>query len=146
VWLSPRKPNSVDVSDVLLFDPAGREVGDLESAMQTALPEDAVTRGKLGMYWEIYGLARADSALPVSLTLTPVGRSALRRLSESIGLAQRTSPLNIAWRDTPGAESVSARSVVLDFSLVPRGRYELRVEVRPAGQAAASSTRTIQLQ
>ncbi len=143
VWLPARNAGEASVSDILLFAPGAAEVRDLEQALPTALPGNEVTRGKTGFYWEIYGLAVADSALPVSLQLTPINRNALRRLGESIGLVNRATPLNIGWRDSPGHGAVSARSVVLDLSLIPRGRYELRVEVKPAGRDPAVSSRTI---
>jgi hypothetical protein len=146
VWLPPASRGDIELSDVLLFEPAGTEVTDLSQALPGALPGYSLKRGKVGVYWELYGLARADSALPVSLTLTPVGRSTIRRIGESIGLAPRSSALNISWRDTPGAGVISTRSVVLDLSLIPRGKYQLRVEARPAGRPPASASRTIEIQ
>ncbi len=142
----PKKPaGDIDISDILLFEPGADEIADLPSALPLALPGHDVKRGKTGIYWEIYGLAAADSALPVSLTLTPFGQSALRRIGESIGLAPRTSPLNIAWRESPRAGGISARSVVLDLSLIPRGKYVLRVEVRPSEKSPAVSSRQIEI-
>ena len=135
----------VDVSDILLFSPEQPDVSDLDSVLSSALPGTEIARGTVGAYWEIYGLAEADSALPVSLELTPVGRSALRRMGESIGLTTRASSLNIRWREAPGLGGISSRSVVLDLSLVPRGRYELRVAVDPAGRVAAASSRIIEV-
>ncbi len=145
VWLPEKDEGDVEVSDILLFEPGNNEVADLQSALPLALPGHEVKRGKTGIYWEIYGLAAADSALPVSLTLTPFGQSALRRIGESIGLAPRTSPLNIAWRESPRAGGISARSVVLDLSLIPRGKYVLSVEVRPSGKSPAVSSRQIEI-
>ena len=143
VWLSPRDSAEVEISDILLFTPSQEEVTDLEQVLPVALPGVELSRGKVGMYWEVYGLSRADSALPVTLTLTPVGQSALRRIGQAIRLVKETSPLNIAWRDTPKTGGISTRSVVLDLSLIPRGKYELRVEGRAAGRTPASSVRTI---
>lgn len=146
VWLPPKPADAVDLSDILLFEPGAAEVTDLSQALPGALPGNAVKRAKTGIYWEIYGLTQADSALPVTLTLTPVGQSALRRIGESIGLAPRTSPFNIAWRDTPAMGGISSRSVILDLSLVPRGKYVLRVEARPSGKPPASASRAIEVQ
>ncbi|HEX5577729.1 MAG TPA: hypothetical protein VFX40_05090, partial [Gemmatimonadaceae bacterium] len=146
VWLPATSPGEVSVSDVLMFEAGPLEVRQLEEALSSALPGNEVKRGRTGFYWEIYGLSAADSALPVSLSLTPVGRGTIRRIGESIGLARRASPLNIVWRDTPGLGSISARSIVLDLSLVPRGRYELSVGVQPKGKPPATSRRTILVQ
>jgi hypothetical protein len=145
VWQPPLAVGEVGVSDILLFSPRDSDVTDLESALPSALPGNELKRGRVGAYWEIYGLSPADSALPVSLQLTPVNRNTLRRIGESIGLASRATPLNIRWSETPAAGGISSRSVVLDLSLIPRGRYELRVEVRPAHASAAASSRIVEI-
>lgn len=142
IWLAPLAPGEVSVSDLLMFQPLANDVRDLAEAISSALPGNEMSRGKVGVYWEIYGLAPADSALPVSVQLTPVGRSALRRFGETIGIVTKASPINIGWRDTPTA-GIAARSVVLDLSLIPRGRYQLSVEVKPTGRAAATGSREI---
>ena len=145
VWLPAKRAGEPSVSDILLFNPVASDVRELPEAVATALPGTEVGRGRVGLYWEIYGLARADSALPVKVMLTPIGRNVLRRIGESIGLTERASPLNIGWRDTPGLGSVSPRSIVLDLSLVPRGRHEVKVQVEPSGRAAVASTRVIEI-
>ena len=132
--LAPRKPNSVDVSDILLFDAFAPEATDLPSILPHALGSMTVDGSrKLGLYWEMYGLARADSALPVSLTLTKFNEGILRKLAQSIGLGTRSTPLSIAWHETPALGGVATRSVVLDLSLIPRGHYRLKLELTPAG-------------
>jgi hypothetical protein len=145
VWQPPLRSGEVEVSDILLFQPAASEVSDLGDAISSALPGNELTRAKVGAYWEIYGLAAGDSALPVSLQLIPVGRNTLRRIGESIGLATRATPINIRWSESPATGAISSRSVVLDLSLIPRGRYELRVEVKPSKKPAASSSRTVEI-
>jgi hypothetical protein len=139
-------PAGISMSDVLLFDPAEREVSTVDSAMITALGSSTVPRAKVGIYWETYGLARTDSAMPVSLTLTRVSQGALRRLGESIGLASKTNPLSIRWTQTMSLASVTSRSVVLDLSLVPRGKYQLRIDAGPEGKPVATTAKLIELQ
>jgi hypothetical protein len=139
-----RTPNSIAVSDILLFD-ASPDAIDLTSILPYTLGSLTVPRDrKLGLYWEAYGLARPDSALPVSLTLTRM-EGALRRLAEAIGLGKRSSPLSIAWRETPSMGGIASRSVVLDLSLIPRGRYRLKLELTPSGSPPVTSTRIIEI-
>ena len=138
--LSPPVPGKISMSDVLLFDPRDRDVSDIGEAMQSALGSAAVPRAKVGLYWEIYGLAKTDSAMPVSLTLERVSKSAFRKIGESIGLTTKSSPLSIRWTQTMSLTSVTARSVVLDLSLIPKGKYRLRIEAGPA-----STSRLIEL-
>lgn len=144
--LKPYKAGAVSLSDPLLFEPSDAEIGDLESAMRTALGGNSVRRGKVGIYWETYGLARTDSAQPVSLTLTRVQVGTLRRIGESIGLASRTSPLTIRWNQMMSLGSVTSRSVVLDLSLIPKGRYLLKIDAGPESRIAATSSRIIEIQ
>jgi hypothetical protein len=128
IKLAPGKPGNVSMSDVLLFQPQDAEVADLDAAMHTALGSTSVPRGKLGIYWETYGLARTDSAQPVSLTMTRVQQGTLRRIGQSIGLASKSSPLTIRWNQTMSGGTMTARSVVLDLALIPKGKYLLRIE------------------
>ena len=144
LWLPRRAPNTIAVSDILLFE-ASPDVSDLASILPHALGTPTVAGDrKLGIYWEAYGLARPDSALPVSLTLTRM-EGGLRRLAEAIGLGKRSSPLSIAWRETPSMGGIATRSVVLDLSLIPRGRYKLKLELTPNGSPPVTAARMIEI-
>lgn len=146
VSLAPRKPNSVSVSDILLFDAGSPEASGLAAILPRALGSLTIDRSsKLGLYWETYGLSKPDSALPVSLTLSRITEGALRRLAEAIGLGKRTAPLSIAWNETPPLGGVATRSVVLDLSLIPRGRYRLKLELTPGGSRPVTATRVIEI-
>jgi hypothetical protein len=144
LMIAPYVAGSVAMSDPLLFDPDDSEVSGLESAMSRALGETSVTRGKLGIYWETYGLAQTDSAEAVSLTLTRVQEGTLRRIGEAIGLTNRTSPLTIRWNQIMSV-GVTSRSVVLDLSQIPRGKYMLRIETGLEGATLAQSSRLIEI-
>jgi len=137
--MRPRRPEEIALSDALLFEATDSAVGDLETAMKYALGSNTVRRGKVGIYWETYGLAQSDSTQPVSLTLTRVQVGALRRLGESIGLASRMSPLKIQWNQVNGS-TIAYRAVVLDLSLIPAGKYELTIQT-----SSAVSTRVVEL-
>lgn len=144
VWLAPLPPNTVAVSDILLFDASTTPSTDLASILPFALGRSTVEGPrKLGLYWETYGLARPDSALPVSLTLSRVN-TGLRKLAEVIGLGKNT-PMSIAWRETPALGGIATRSVVLDLSLIPRGRYRLKLELTPRAGPPVTSTRVIEI-
>ncbi len=146
VWLPPKPAGGIALSDILLFEPNAADVRDLPQALPLAIGSNIARRAKLGVYWEVYGLARADSALPMSLTLTRVNQGPLDRITQAIGVKPRIEPLSITWRENPSLGSVTTRSVVLDLSLIPRGSYELRVTAAPSGQAAAFATRTIEIE
>ena len=63
----------------------------------------------------------------------------VRRLGESIGLASKMSPLRIQWNQVNGS-TIAFRAVVLDLSLVPAGKYQLKIET-----SSAQTTRLIEL-
>ena len=145
VWLAPKPAGALALSDLLMFEPGVAEVTELSQALPTALGSNVASRAKLGIYWEVYGLARADSALPMSLTLTRIQQGPLERFGQAIGITPRVNPLSISWRENPSLGSITTRSVILDLSLIPRGKYSLRVEATPSNQAPASSTRIIEI-
>ena len=89
--IKPLEPRSLALSDPLLFTPTDAETSDLDAAMKAALGSNSVRRGKVGIYWETYGLSRSDCAQPVSLTLTRVQVGTLRRLGNR--LASRRKPV-----------------------------------------------------
>lgn len=145
IWLAPKPAGALALSDVLMFAPGETEVRELSEALPTALGSNVASRGKLGIYWEVYGLAKADSALPMQLTLTRIDQGPLERLGQAIGVSPRVNPLSISWKENPALGSITTRSVILDLSLIPRGKYSLRVEAAPLNQAPASTTRIIEI-
>lgn len=145
IWLAPKAPGALALSDVLMFEPGTVEVRELSQALPTALGSNVASRAKLGIYWEVYGLAKADSALPMSLTLTRIDQGPLERLGQAIGVSPRVNPLSISWKEHPTLGSITTRSVILDLSLISRGKYSLRVEATPASQSPASTTRIIEI-
>ena len=98
---------------------------------------------QVGLFWELYGSTPADSALPVTLTITPVDESLLRRAFRVLRIAPKSQPLNIRWQENGAAGVTSPRSVVLDLSAVPAGKYAVRLEVGTAH--GSSTTRVIEV-
>jgi len=143
--LTLRADSRPQMMSLEILRPDTRHAGWKREALPTALGSNVASRAKLGIFWEVYGLARADSALPMSLTLTRIAQGPLERLGEAIGVTPKTNPLSISWRESPSLGSITTRSVVLDLSLIPKGRYSLRVEATPRNQAAASTTRLIEI-
>lgn len=130
--IAPLTPNRVALSDPLLFLPGQSDVSGLESAMKSAIGGNSVPRGKVGVYWEMYGLPPSDSTLPISLTLTRVDEGRFRKLGQSIGLVSRRNPLRIQWNHF-ATGAIACRAIVLDLELIPRGEYLLSIEAGPAG-------------
>jgi len=133
-------PDSViSLSDPLIFSPDG-DVQSLESALPFAIGSNTVKREKIGVYWETYGLEQSDSTQPVSLSLTRVDSGFLQKLGESIGLSSKMSPLKIQWNQV-ASDTIAYRALILDLSLIPRGKYVLRIET-----GGAVSSRNLEIQ
>jgi hypothetical protein len=135
----PLDSGRVSVSDILFVDGGPSLPADLEEAIPrahggTTFRHDA----KIGLFWELYGRTPADSALPISMTITPIDEGLFRRAFRALRIAPKATPLNIRWRENGAAGVLSARSVLLDLSLVPAGKYAVKIEVGNSPTAVAS--------
>jgi hypothetical protein len=140
----PLDSGKISVSDLLFVDGALALPRDLEEAIPhvhggTIFRHDE----KVGLFWELYGKTPADSALPISLTITPVDVSLLRRAFHALRIASKPTPLNIRWRENGASGVLSARSVLLDLSLMPAGKYAVKLEV--GNYPAATTSRVIEV-
>lgn len=126
----PLDSGRISVSDLLFVDGAPSLPSTLEEAVPRAHGGTKFRHNqKIGLFWELYGKAPADSSLPISLTITPVDESLLRRAFRVLRVAPKLTPLNIRWQENGGAGVLSARTVMLDLSLVPAGKYAVKLEV-----------------
>jgi hypothetical protein len=137
----PLDSGKITVSDLLFVDGAPSLPNNLDEAIAHAHGGTQFRHDqKIGLFWELYGRSPADSALPISLTITPIDESILRRAFRALRIAPKPTPINIRWEENGSSGVLSARSVLLDLSLVPPGKYAVKLE---AGAAAASTTTRI---
>lgn len=135
----PLDSGRISVSDLLFVDGGPSLPVDLDEAMSRAHGGTKFRRDeKIGLFWELYGRTPADSAVPVSLTITPVDEGLLRRTFRALRIAPRATPLNVRWQENGASGLMSARSVLLDLSLMPAGRYAVKIEVGNDQTAMAS--------
>ena len=135
----PLDSGRTSVSDLLFVDGGPSLPVDLDEAIARAHGGTKFRRDeKVGLFWELYGRTPADSAVPVSLTITPVGEGLLRRAFRALRIAPKATPLNIRWQENGASGLMSARSVLLDLSLMPAGRYAVKIEVGNDQRAMAS--------
>jgi hypothetical protein len=129
----------ISVSDLLLVDGAPSLPVDLNEAIPRAHGGTKFSRDRqVGLFWELYGKAPADSALPISLTITPIDEGFFRRAFRALRILPKGTPLNIRWQENGASGLLSARSVLLDLSLVPAGKYAVKLEVGNYPLAVAS--------
>ncbi len=140
----PLDSGRISVSDLLFVDGEPSLPGDLNEAIPRTHGGTTFRRDrKIGLFWELYGRTPADSALPISLTITPVDESLLRRTFRALRIAPKVSPLNIRWHENGASGVLSARSVLLDLSLVPAGKYAVKLEI--GNYPAAMTSRIIEV-
>ena len=109
----------ISVSDLLFVDGAPLLPNGLDNAIAHAHGGTRFRHDqKVGLFWELYGRTPADSALPISLTITPLDEGLLHRAFRALRISPKLSPINIRWQEN-GAAGISARTVMLDLSLVP---------------------------
>jgi hypothetical protein len=141
----PLDSGKISLSDLLFVDGGPSLPSDLDEAAPRAHGGTKFRRDKqVGLFWELYGKTPADSALPISLTITPIGEGFFRRAFRALRIVPKVSPLNIRWRENGAAGLLSARSVLLDLSLVPAGKYAVKLQV--GNYPLAVATRIIQVE
>jgi len=135
----PLDSNRISVSDLLFVDGGTSLPADLSDAIGRAHGGTKFRRDtKIGLFWELYGLSPADSTLPISLTITPIDQGLLRRTFRALRITPKLTPLNIRWQENGASGVLSPRSVMLDLSLVPAGKYAVKLEVGDSPAASAS--------
>jgi hypothetical protein len=135
--------SGIALSDVLLLDRADARPQSLDEAAPLARGSTEFSPGdRIALYWEVYGLAAADSiTFTVALARRPPG--AARRAVESLGLARGATPVRMRWVEEAAATEVLARSLAVALPRVPPGTYALEVAVRSRSGAVASAIRDI---
>lgn len=135
----PLDSGKISLSDLLFVDGSPSLPSDLNEAIAKAHGGTKFRHDqKVGLFWELYGKTPADSALPISLMITPVDQGLLRRAFRALRIVPKVTSLNIRWQENGASGVLSARSVLLDFSLVPAGKYAVKLEVGNSPLAVAS--------
>ncbi len=136
----------VSLSDILVFATDGRLAESLADAMSRMVTSNRVNGDrKVGLYWEIYDLYTTGESLPVSLTLTRQRGTALERMRENLGISPKPTPLSIRWTEPKSNVAIAPRSILLDLSLVPKGKYDLRIALGDEEHPITSTQRSIEI-
>jgi hypothetical protein len=135
----PLDSGKMSLSDLLFVDGSPSLPSDLDEAIPRAHGGTRFRRDRqVGLFWELYGKTPADSALPISLTITPIDEGFFRRAFRALRIVPKVAPLNIRWRENGAAGVLSARAVLLDLSQVPAGKYAVKLEIGNYPLAVAS--------
>lgn len=123
------RQDSLTISDLLFYEPSSTLATDVYEAAQTAYGNVLYRDRKVGLYWEVYGRNSRDSVLAMSLTLSLITDQPFKRAIEALGIGHRPAPIRIRWRENGSAGFRSPRSLMVDVSLIPPGRYEVTLQV-----------------
>lgn len=125
----------VSLSDLLLFAAGEGEAVTLDDVMSRAIAGARIDGGtRLGLFWEMYGL-RAGERVTASVGIVPHAPGWLRRVAERANLAEPREPRRLQWSDTPSIHgSVGGRTLVLDLTGIPEGRYRVELALALEGQ------------
>jgi hypothetical protein len=154
--LSALAPGAVAVSNPIILQarPDGEEPATIpDSALrQMAGTHEVGQIGRIGVYWETYGIAPTDS-IEVAVWIERYSRqSIVRRFGAALNLAtDLNTPVAYTWREpTPGRAvhvidgpvPIVSRSIAVDVSNLSPGEYYLDVAVRKIGGAEPARGRT----
>lgn len=144
--IPPLSQSTVSLSDILLFETDGPLANNLTDAMTRMTSSERVSADrKVGLYWEIYNMSLAGDQVPVALTLTRQPGSRLERVRQNLGIKSRDAPLSIRWTEPGSSVVIASRSILLDLSLVPKGRYDLRIALGENSRPLAVALRPIEV-
>ena len=131
------------VSDLALVDPRfERDSLSLEEALLPSLELPA--RQPVGLYFEIYGLAKDDS-VDFTLTSGKLDASILQDLARFLRIRPGETPIRVTWTGAGGEAGISPRFFTLDPSSLDKGEYRLTLTVRRNDGREAVVSRRITL-
>lgn len=137
----------VTVSDLLAFHPQDALPPDLAAAVPHAGSLMELPRGsRVGLFWEVYGLAATGEPVAASVSVTPERVGWLRRAIGTLGLGERPRRVQVDWSEMGvPKDGIAARALVVDLSTLPPGRYRLEVRVQAGGADAAVAARPLRI-
>ena len=140
-------PHGFALSDLLVFDPSDSLPGDLAAVVPRVRGAATVARGeRIGLYWEVYGLAPSGEPVAMSVSVVPEKGGWLRRAAESFGIASRGPRMRIEWQEQAMPRAGFApRVLVVDVSTLPAGRFRVEVAGRQSGRSPATAVRAFRV-
>jgi hypothetical protein len=135
------------LSDILVYRAVDSAAASLEDASRLALGAARVAAGgRVGIYWELYGVRPAGEPLSVTLTVERVGVGWTTRAAERLRLATKATPIRVRWQEVPKRDSgIASRAITIDLSALPAGRYRMQLMVTADDGSTAVSERSVEL-
>lgn len=136
-----------EISDLLLYRPAADTPPTLADAAALAIPGDTVhADAPLGLYWESYAAAVADTARDTWVLVERIDQGVFRSMRQRLGLLDPDSPLRIRWTEPRAPhDGIATRALSMDLRELPAGRYRVTVGLGAGGPLATTATTEITL-
>ncbi|MEP6834075.1 MAG: hypothetical protein ABJB74_11800 [Gemmatimonas sp.] len=133
--------------------PDGAIPQDVDEMLPVMLGTTVVdSGGKVGVFWENYGLADRDSIDFAVNIYNADGGSVLKRIASALRLGSRIGNVSIAWREPElgkrgedGQVSILAKAVRLDLSSLAVGNYWIEVSVNTRKRPAVVARRGVRV-
>jgi hypothetical protein len=137
----------IAVSDLVLYRATDSAAASLEDISRLALGAPRMaTGGRVGVYWELYGVRPAGEPLAITLTVERVGIGWRTRAAERLRLTAKITPLRVRWQEVPKRDSgIASRAIMVDLSTLPAGRYRMQLMVTAEDGSTAASERFVEL-
>jgi hypothetical protein len=135
------------LSDIMLLRAVDSAATSLDDVAHYALGSARIAvRGRVGIYWELYGLRPTGESLSIALTVQRVEAGWRTRIAEALRLTAKATPLRVRWQEVPQRDSgIASRAVTIDLSTLPAGRYRMQLTVTADDGSTAVSERFVEL-
>ncbi|MDQ3950603.1 MAG: hypothetical protein M3282_09665, partial [Gemmatimonadota bacterium] len=111
-------PGRLALSDVLVYRAVDSAAASLEDVARYGLGAARIaTGGRVGIYWELYGVRPGGEPLSVTLTVERARVGWRTRAAEALRLAAKATPLRVRWQEVPKRDSgIASRAITIDLS------------------------------
>ena len=135
------------LSDILLYRAVDSAAASLEDVAQHALGATRIAvGGRVGIYWELYGVRPAGEPLSITLAVERVRIGWTTRAAERLRMATKATPLRVRWQEVPKRDSgIAARAITIDVSALPAGSYRMQLVVAAEDGSTAARERFVEL-
>jgi hypothetical protein len=154
--LSVLQAGEIAISDPLFFRPGEDSLppAEVQAAIAKMFGSLSLSEKRIGVFWETYGVAPADT-VDITLRFISMDRPGLlRRLGARVGVGEVGSgEMSMRWSEPRlgrrdgltwvGDVPVQARAVVLDVSRMREGRYTVEIATSKRGAEQAVTRREI---
>ena len=128
----------VSLSDLVLFEPYGQLPTSLDEVIPHTMPTLRVHADKkIGFDWEAYGTNPTGETMGINVTVAPEVTdepTRAQRLKRALRVWKEAKPVSVQVQDVSArGRTTSPRSVEVDISTLPPGRYMVELEIEGLG-------------